>query len=105
MSRRGFRVLFSIRHLHKQRSLAGGSPRQCCLYSAAHGRYELPKVSHVMLTVYDELGRRVATLVNGADGAGYKFVAFNATNLASGMYVYHFTVGNLFQMKKFLPIR
>jgi gluconolactonase len=49
--------------------------------------------SEVRLTVYDILGREVATLANGKYLAGtYSFV-FDGTNLASGVYFYRLTAG------------
>jgi len=50
-------------------------------------RYELPQTGPVRLTVYDALGRRVATLVDREQAAGRKAVAFDAGRLASGLYV------------------
>lgn len=52
------------------------------------------------------LGREIATLVNEEKSAGnYKF-EFNASDLASGVYYYHITVGNEFiETKKMLLIK
>ncbi|MDX2129098.1 MAG: FG-GAP-like repeat-containing protein [Chloroherpetonaceae bacterium] len=50
--------------------------------------YALPSQSRVSLEVYDLLGRKVAILVNGIQNAGSYTVGFNASNLASGMYIY-----------------
>ncbi|MBI5472322.1 MAG: T9SS type A sorting domain-containing protein [Ignavibacteriae bacterium] len=51
-------------------------------------KYQLPVDNFVTLKVYDIVGREVATLVNGFEKAGYKTVAINASNLASGVYFY-----------------
>lgn len=51
-------------------------------------RYALPVDAQVTLEVYDMLGRSVAELVNGEVKAGYHDVNFDASNLASGLYVY-----------------
>lgn len=40
------------------------------------------------LKVFDALGREVATLVNGFRSAGQYNVEFNASSLASGIYLY-----------------
>ncbi|MFA7289626.1 MAG: T9SS type A sorting domain-containing protein [Melioribacteraceae bacterium] len=50
--------------------------------------YALPKSGNVQLKVYDILGNEVADLVNGTKDAGFHTVNFNATNLASGIYIY-----------------
>jgi hypothetical protein len=57
-------------------------------------RYEFPRASHVTLTVYDLLGREVATLVNGVQGPGYKSVEWNASRMSSGVYFYQLTAGD-----------
>ena len=53
--------------------------------------YELPQASEVKLEVFDVLGRRVATLVEGAMPAGSHEVRFDASRLPAGIYVYRLT--------------
>lgn len=65
-------------------------------------KYELPRASHVTLTVYDVLGREVATLVNGVEQPGSKSVEFNAGNMASGVYFYRIQAGDYVLTKKLL---
>ncbi|QXD16622.1 T9SS type A sorting domain-containing protein [Rhodocaloribacter litoris] len=50
--------------------------------------YRLDRPTEVRLAVYDVLGRRVATLVDGLRPAGRHEVVFDATGRASGLYVY-----------------
>ena len=50
--------------------------------------YQLPYESQVHLSVYNMLGREVATLVNGTQEAGYKSAEWNANGVASGVYFY-----------------
>ncbi len=50
--------------------------------------YELPGEQHVVIEVFDIMGRRVAELVNGVRAAGRHRVTFNADDLASGVFVY-----------------
>lgn len=56
--------------------------------------YDLPENAMVRLTVYDVLGRQVATLVNEAMPAGSHQVNFDASHLSSGMYLYRLQTGN-----------
>lgn len=56
-------------------------------------RYHLPQSEHVRLTVFDVLGRRVATLVDAAQPAGTHRASLDGTTLASGVYVVHLTAG------------
>ncbi len=65
-------------------------------------RFSLPQRSYATLTVYDVLGREVATLVNREIDAGEHSVAFDATNLSSGVYVYQLSAGGFIQTKKML---
>ena len=55
-------------------------------------RYALPERSHVQLTVFNTLGQQVATLVEGGVDAGYHEVKFDASELASGVYLYRMQV-------------
>lgn len=56
--------------------------------------YQIAQSGTTKLAVYDLLGREVAVLVNGVQSAGAHSVTFDASNLNSGMYVYHLTSGN-----------
>ena len=51
-------------------------------------RYALPVESKVSLTIYNLLGQRIAQLADGIQSAGYHETVFNASNLASGVYLY-----------------
>ncbi|TNE73109.1 T9SS type A sorting domain-containing protein [bacterium] len=50
--------------------------------------YAVPAQASVRLAVYDMLGREVALLVNTVKAAGKYEVTFDASALASGMYIY-----------------
>jgi len=67
--------------------------------------YALPVQTHVMLTVYDMLGREVATLVDGIQEAGERSVIFNATDLSSGFYVYRLQAGTITESRKLILLR
>jgi flagellar hook assembly protein FlgD len=53
--------------------------------------YGLPKAANVEIKVYDMAGREVAELVSRKQSAGRHTVQFNASSLASGVYVYRLT--------------
>ena len=56
--------------------------------------YSLPEPAKVTLTVYNALGRRVATLVDTRQAAGQYDVRFRANGLSSGIYFYRLTAGS-----------
>lgn len=51
-------------------------------------RYAVPTRASIRLAVYDTLGRERAVLVDGTQQAGWHSAFFDATDLASGVYVY-----------------
>lgn len=67
--------------------------------------FQLPEEAHVSLQVYDVLGRLVTTLVNGQVSAGRHQARFDATHLASGMYIYRLQVGGFVQSKTMFLIK
>jgi uncharacterized repeat protein (TIGR02543 family) len=68
-------------------------------------KYQLPKDGLITLKVYDILGREVAELVNEMKQAGYYQVDFNASKLASGIYIYRISVNGFVQVKKMLLLK
>jgi M6 family metalloprotease-like protein len=68
-------------------------------------KFELPKASHVRLTVYDILGRQVSVLVNEKKEAGVHEVKFHGSNLASGVYFYRMQAGDFVQTRKLCLVR
>ena len=67
--------------------------------------YDLPRETHVQLVVYDNLGREIRTLTDEVQPAGYYKVVFDASDLASGMYLYRLTAGGFTKVRKLLLIR
>jgi hypothetical protein len=67
--------------------------------------YELPVTSRVNLTVYDLLGREVATLVNEVKPAGTYVATFDARQLASGVYYYRLETGTFIEIKQMMLIK
>ena len=68
-------------------------------------RYGLPSRSHVTLAVFNTLGQQVATLVQGEQEAGYHDVHFDASGLASGVYLYRLQAGDFVQSLKLTLLR
>jgi hypothetical protein len=68
-------------------------------------KYQLAQDSHVSLTIYDILGQRVKTLVNGLQQAGYYNITWDGTNnfgskVTSGIYIYRLQSGNFIKTLK-----
>jgi hypothetical protein len=68
-------------------------------------RYQIPEFRTVRLAIYDLLGHEVALLVNEMKPAGTYTVRFDATGLASGVYLCRLTAGELEQTRKMLLLK
>lgn len=67
--------------------------------------YTLAERTTVNLKVYDVLGKEVATLVNDSQDAGKHTVSFDASNLASGLYIYTLNAGNFTSSRKMMLLK
>jgi len=67
--------------------------------------FELPEKASVRLSVFDILGREVATLINGTLEAGRHAVVFTADRLATGVYFYRFEGGGTSMVKKMVVLK
>ena len=72
--------------------------------------YKLPTDGLVNITIYDMMGRKVKTLVNGSQTSGYKSVQWNATNdrnepVSAGLYLYMIQAGDFRQTKKMVLLK
>ena len=67
--------------------------------------FGLPNASNVSLKIYNILGEQVASLVNKVMPAGYHTVTFDASKLASGMYIYRLEAGSFVQVKKMMMLK
>ncbi len=68
-------------------------------------RFQIPRGGQVTLTVYSLTGRKVATLVDGVYRSGSYNVKWDASNLASGMYIYRLVSGRTVLSKRMLLIK
>jgi flagellar hook assembly protein FlgD len=73
-------------------------------------RYALPEAQDVRVEVYDILGRKVQTLVDGRRDAGPHRVTWNGTRggqgrLASGTYLIRWSAGGVHRVKKVVFLR
>jgi hypothetical protein len=73
-------------------------------------KYEIPGQARndktlVILEVYDILGRKVKTLVNKKQQSGRYEISFNATGLASGVYIYQLRADKYISARKMILLR
>ncbi len=66
--------------------------------------YQIPEVSHVILKVYDIIGRELKVLVNDENTPGEYKSNFNASNLASGIYFYRIEAKSKVSNKHFTKV-
>jgi hypothetical protein len=63
-------------------------------------RFAMPQASQVTLRVYNLLGQQVAELVNGRMDVGRHQVAFDASGLSAGVYLYVLEAGDFTATKR-----
>ncbi|MDP3829944.1 MAG: T9SS type A sorting domain-containing protein [Ignavibacteriaceae bacterium] len=68
-------------------------------------KYQIPQDGIVSLKVYDILGKEVRILVSEHKSKGRYEVNFNASNLASGIYIYQLKVNDFSSNKKMMLIK
>jgi N-acetylneuraminic acid mutarotase len=68
-------------------------------------RFTLKGSGFTSLKVYDLLGRQVATLVNEEKPTGSYEFTFDASRLASGVYIYRMQAGSFVQTKKLVVVK
>lgn len=67
--------------------------------------YYIPHITKVKLTITDELGRQVKTLVDEEQTFGQYSVSFDGKDLASGVYYYTLRTDNFSQTKKMILLK
>jgi len=67
--------------------------------------YQLGVDGHVKLEVYSTLGRKVATLIDSKQQAGYRSVAWDASQVSSGLYFYKLSIGDFTETKRMILVK
>jgi len=69
-------------------------------------QFQIPETAETNLAVFDMLGNRVATLINGKKSAGKYSVEFKPDNgIASGIYLYKLQSGKFSQTRKMIFLK
>ncbi|HEX7400990.1 MAG TPA: FlgD immunoglobulin-like domain containing protein [candidate division Zixibacteria bacterium] len=73
-------------------------------------RYALPQDANVKLVIYNVLGQRIKTLVDGHQTAGYNTIWWdgndeNGDQVASGIYFYRLEAGKFSEVKKMMLLK
>ena len=67
--------------------------------------YSVPKTGRVNLDVFDITGRKVTSLVDEVKSAGNYRYDFNASNLATGIYLYTLKADGVNITKKMMLVK
>jgi hypothetical protein len=67
--------------------------------------YSLPEQTHVTLSIYNQLGQRIALLYSGEKNAGTHSAIWNASNFASGVYFYELRTDKFTSIKKLMLLK
>ena len=72
--------------------------------------YDLPEFSIVNISIFDLMGRKVMSLINLKQPAGYQSIRWDGTNsfgeiVSTGMYIYTIQAGDFRQAKKMVLVK
>ncbi len=67
--------------------------------------YAMPAAGNVTIKVYDILGNEISVIQEGFKNAGYHSTNFDASKLASGVYIYRMVSGKFSSSKKLLLLK
>lgn len=67
--------------------------------------YSIPEATNVKILIYSVTGELVSELVNEYQSAGKYTVEFDASNLASGTYIYRIMANNYVETKKMILLK
>ncbi|KAA0237704.1 MAG: T9SS C-terminal target domain-containing protein [Ignavibacteriae bacterium] len=68
-------------------------------------KFQIPKAGNVTLKIYDILGNEITTLVDEFKEVGKFEVNFNASSLASGVYIYRLNVNDYVNVNKMVLLK
>ena len=68
-------------------------------------KYSITKSQLVVLKIFNIIGQEVASLINEEQTPGSYEVSFNASNLASGVYIYNLRSGSFSSSKKMMLLK
>ena len=68
-------------------------------------KYAIPKQSHVVVKIYDPLGKEVTTLVNKELRPGSYQIKFDGSSLSSGIYFYQMVADGFLETKKLILLK
>ena len=67
--------------------------------------FALPRSGDVSLVIYNLRGEEVALLINSAMPAGIHSVSWDASSLASGIYLYRLVAGDFIETRKMVLLK
>jgi len=70
-----------------------------------HIKYDLPVECPVKLEVYNVVGERITTLIDGHQNGGYRKAIWDASSLSSGIYFYRLQAGDFVQTRKMILLK
>jgi hypothetical protein len=97
------RYKFALEHIPRGFSLGHNFPNP--FNSSTVLRYNLPEPSDVIIEIYDFLGRRVETLMQEKQPAGYHQAVWNADDASSGLYFYRIQAGDYAETRKMVLVK
>lgn len=68
-------------------------------------KFAIPEQKHVILVVYDLMGREVATLIDEQLAPGEYTAVFDAGGIASGMYLYRIQAGSHITTRRMILLK
>ena len=73
-------------------------------------RYDLPEDSKVRIKIYDLMGRKIKSLVNKKETAGFRSITWDATTdhgeaVSAGMYIYVIEANGFRQTRKMILLK